>query len=456
MAVWVLFLAYALIRLAVEPFTSVVGAVAIATAALLPAFLWTGGGVPGLPIVPIHTVAFVWTHALPVIAGGLEVGAYDADEIMFASFCMVIYCVLATIVWILIANRAVKVRASYYVLASDWGFTFFIVAIGIGGFLVAAMVNGWIYFAMDPGIFGLLRSSVLAFASIGMFLLSLRLARGEMHLLQRVAFLTVAAFFLIAQITTLYLIGAMISLASAAIGYTIGRGRVPWAAMAAALLFFGFLHAGKGDMRDNYWANDAPTLTLSEVPTFFADWIAAGTRESTTSDDEAGSSPISERLDLMHLLLLVQRRSPDAVPYLGGETYRFIPGLLIPRIFDADKPPSNLGTSILSVRYGVQSQEDTESTSVAWGLTNEAYANFGLAGMAGLGVLIGLLFGFFGRLTAGVPVMSVESMAGVTVAALAIQSEFTMGVFITVLFQSLVVLLLLVPFLDKRPSGEPG
>ncbi len=456
MAAWFLFLGYALIRLLVEPFASVAGAVAIVTAALLPAFIWTGGRVPGLPIVPIHTTAFLWTHALPVIAGSLEVGAYDADEIMFASLCVVIYCVLATIAWILIATRPVKARAVYYVLANDWGFTFFIVAIGIGGLLIAAMVNGWIYFAVDPGVFGLLRSSILAFASIGMFLLALRMARGEMRLAQRVAFLTVAAFFLVAQITTLYLIGAMVSLASAAIGYTIGRGRVPWAAMAAALLFFGFLHGGKGDMRDDYWANDAPTLTLAEVPAFFADWIAAGTRDLTTSAGETGSSPIYDRLDLMHLLLLVQRRSPDAVPYLGGETYRFIPRLLIPRIFDPDKPPSNLGTSMLSVRYRIQSDEDTESTSVAWGLTNEAYANFGLAGVAGLGILIGLLFGFFGRLTAGAPVMSIESMAGVTVAALAIQSEFTMGVFVTVLFQSLVVLLLLVPFLDKRRAGEWG
>src|SRR5271156_1986116 len=168
--VWVLFLLYALTRLAVEPFAAVVGAVVIATAALLPAFVWTGGRVPGLPIVPIHTIAFLWTHALPVIAGSLDIGAYDADEIMFASFCIVIYCVLVTIAWILIATRPVKARASYYVLANDWGFTFFIIAIGIGGLLIAAMVNGWIYVAVDPGVFGILRSSVLAFASIGMFL----------------------------------------------------------------------------------------------------------------------------------------------------------------------------------------------------------------------------------------------------------------------------------------------
>lgn len=454
LAIWLLFLAYCLYRLTEEPFAAVAGAMLIATAALLPAYLWTGGLVPGMPILPLHTTAFLWTHALPLVVGYAEVGSYEPDEFLLVSVCVALYCFVATVAWIAVATRSVKLPASYRVLTRDRGFTFFIVAIAFGAWLISAMIDGWIVIVIEPGLFGILRSTILSFASIGMFVLSLRLARGDLHPLQSVAFLAAAACFVAAQVTTLFLVGAIVSTASALIGYTIGGGKVPWAAILASLLVFGFLHGGKGEMRERYWAEEAPLLTLDTLPTFYSDWIDAGTRELTTSDRAFGSLPIYERVSLMHLLLLVQRASPDIVPYLEGASYTFLPQLLVPRIIDPDKPQSHFGTALLNVRYGIQSEEDTETTTVAWGLLNEAYANFALLGVAGLAVLIGCLFGFAGRLTVGAPVMSLQSMVGVTIAALAIQSEFTMGVFVTVLSQSLVVLLLVMPFLDKRRAGE--
>jgi hypothetical protein len=135
---------------------------------------------------------------------------------------------------------------------------------------------------------------------------------------------------------------------------------------------------------------------------------------------------------------------------LGGATYTIIPRLLVPRLFDPDKPDSHQGTSMLNVQFGLQSEEDTQGTTIGWGLLNEAYGNFGIAGVALIGGVLGLLFAFVGRLTAGAPVMSLENMIGVTFAAISIQSEFTMAIFATVLFQSLVVLVLVVPFLEKR------
>jgi hypothetical protein len=45
-------------------------------------------------------------------------------------------------------------------------------------------------------------------------------------------------------------------------------------------------------------------------------------------------------------------------------------------------------------------------------------------------------------------------MVAVVFASAAIQAEFTMAVFATVLFQSLMVMVLIVPFLEKRLAHE--
>jgi hypothetical protein len=222
----------------------------------------------------------------------------------------------------------------------------------------------------------------------------------------------------------------------------------------AAVLVFGFLHNGKSSMRERYWSDGQAAISVWELPGFFSEWIAAGAREIGSGNEGLGTAPIHERVSLMHLLLLVQSSAPDTVPFVSGETYAIIPRLLVPRIFDPEKPDSHQGTAILNMQFGLQSIENTQTTTIGWGLLNEGYANFGLAGVAGVALLLGTIFGFVGRLSVGAPVMSLASMVGITFCALAIQSEFTMAVFATVLFQSLVVLALVIPFLELRSARE--
>jgi hypothetical protein len=111
---------------------------------------------------------------------------------------------------------------------------------------------------------------------------------------------------------------------------------------------------------------------------------------------------------------------------------------------------------MLSMHYGFQSDQDTATTTIGWGLLNESYANFGAWGVAGLGIFMGLLLGLGSRITIGAPVMSLENLVGVTFAAIAIQTEFTMGVFSTVLFQSIIALMIVLPFLERRTADSPG
>jgi len=450
--VWCTFFAYSLYFSSEEPLGAVVAALVIATLALLPGYLWADGRVPGLPVLPLHTLMLLWTFALPLIAGHPEIANYDSEDIQFATLCIAVYAASATAIWLFVATRPIGKRAYHYVLPENRGFTFLVAAIYAGGLFIGAAVSH--AFDVSPGVFGLLRSSILAFASIALFILSARMGRGDLNWMQRSMFILGMAFYVTIQLTTVFLVGAVVSVASALIGYTIGRGRVPWFTVLAALLLFAFLHNGKGEMRERYWAGGSHTVKIHELPEFFVDWFVAGASQLRRPDPGTARVPFYERLSLMHILLFVQRNAPDNVPFLEGATYTIVPRLLVPRILDPGKPSSHQGTTMLNVHFGIQSVEDTERTTVGWGLLNEGYANFGLAGVAGVGAFLGLLFGLVGRLTAGAPVMSLEGMIGITFCAIAIQAEFTMAVFATVLFQSLIALVLVLPLLERRRADQ--
>lgn len=70
---------------------------------------------------------------------------------------------------------------------------------------------------------------------------------------------------------------------------------------------------------------------------------------------------------------------------------------------------------MLNVRYGIQTEEATEYSTIGWGLIPEAYANFGYLGVISIGLLFGAMCGLFERLSNGTKVISLPSL--LTVAA---------------------------------------
>lgn len=138
------------------------------------------------------------------------------------------------------------------------------------------------------------------------------------------------------------------------------------------------------------------------------------------------------------------------MPGLQGASYAIIPTLLVPRVLAPDKPTSHEGTTLLNIHYGLQRRDDTVTTTIGWGLFNEAYGNFGYAGVVGLGVVLGLAFGAFARWTQDVPELSARFLAGVLVLSIAFQTEFSAGVLVTSLFQSAVAVVGLMLLLGAR------
>ncbi|NBS54645.1 hypothetical protein EBT23_03630 [bacterium] len=95
----------------------------------------------------------------------------------------------------------------------------------------------------------------------------------------------------------------------------------------------------------------------------------------------------------------------------------------------------------------------------------EAYANYGFPGVLGLGMVLGLFFGWVGGLSQGVPLLSFRFLLAVAVLSGTLGSNNTGGVFVTTIWQSFLALstlsILLMktmpnPLYTKPKAGRKG
>jgi hypothetical protein len=164
--------------------------------------------------------------------------------------------------------------------------------------------------------------------------------------------------------------------------------------------------------------------------------------EANTTESGEESQSLLDRASLLQLFLRIQWMSPDPVPYLHGRTYTIIPGLLVPRAFNPQKARTHLGTYMLAVHYDLQTTDDTLTTTIGFGLINEAMANFGYPGCLALAVGLGTFYGVVARWSAGYPTLSLRGLFAILVLSVSFQNEFSAGVYVTTLFQGSCALLL--------------
>ena len=190
-------------------------------------------------------------------------------------------------------------------------------------------------------------------------------------------------------------------------GYILGAGRMPWKALICAVAAVTVLHAGKYDMREIYIEKREKSTGLMDYPRYFTEWIGYGLKNlgmgGKGEEKREDVSSTKERSSLIQLMIKIQASTPSQVPYLEGASYRFIPELLIPRIFKKEKVIAHMGNWILSYRYGILQAEEMGKTSVGFDPIMEAYANFGYIGVFSLAVIMGFFLGWVTRLTIHVP-----------------------------------------------------
>ncbi len=250
---------------------------------------------------------------------------------------------------------------------------------------------------------------------------------------------------LILQSVGLLLIGSLSLLGIALLGYLSGGKRIPWAVMLGAFALVAVLHNGKSQMRNKYWEQRFPAPTPTQLPAYFSEWFRDGLQPTTESAgggrDVSMGRKLLERSSLMHILCLIVNYSPERQPFLNGETYGYVLPQLIPRLLWPSKPPSHAATHKLSIYYGLQDEDATTTTTIAFGMLAEAYANFGMIG----GIFLGVFWGFSLKklqvLSLHSPMFSLAGLLMILLTAWAFNSEQTMAVWVSSLSQAMIVVL---------------
>ncbi len=409
---------------------------------LVPTYLWLRGFSVGLPLWPVYALMHGGTAALPLLQAPETLKDYTSDEIMVGAFTHLGFLIIGTMAWLCLSYKAPRPPRKVLMIDREHAPRYLLLFLGLATSFMMNNFAGWIQLPL--GMHSLVRGVSMSLGLMSLFTLSYYHALGVLNRTEATSFLVMAVVLCLLSAAGTQIAQLIGPIAMIFIGRSLGLGRVPWFLLLSITLIVGILHPGKFSMRVEL-ANQERSLTLKDIPGFYLDWWGAGMehyrgvlglvdRDPYASDDP---STLFERMGNLHMLLLVQKKSPAEVPFLNGLTYEQIPSLLVPRFINPEKGLSHSGNILLTVNYGVQSLEQTEHTSIGWGLVPEAYANFGLSGVAFMAALLGVCYAWIARWTANVPITSYRFVVGLVFLASVVRAD-TLAVFVTMQFQGVI------------------
>jgi hypothetical protein len=406
--------------------------------ALLPAALWIQARMPGVPVLPAAAGFYALYFALPIVRNQVTLAEYTDEEILHGAATVALFLFSATVSWrMLIIRESRQPSDSAPELLTELQtrrFVFFGLGAGIAFFAAGSMglLDGL------GSLFGLVRSIMLTAASAACFLAGHARASGSLRGSTWALALCGLGIIVLISLNSFFLSAAAIYPLSAMFGYVITAKRIPWKMAIASFVVISLLQAGKAEMREKYWAADAnysDSSPVIQVPALVAEWLTTGIGAYASGGVE---SNVLERASLLHMLLNVQRLTPQFIPFLEGESYASVVYALVPRFIDADKPASQAGMNLLNIHYGLQTVEQAAVTAIGWGLIAEAYANYGDLGVLGIAVCFGLFCGALTRWSTGRPAISVPTLTAMVALAFLINIEADLTTLVTTLFQSLM------------------
>jgi hypothetical protein len=436
----------------------------IVVPALLPLLIWLRTGAPGVPVLPAIAGLFMIYYALPLTRTGLE--AYAPEQLVTAAAAVGGFLIAASV-----GSLPFHFRGPRAIKLAQQGFASndqIVVVVFLG--LVSGLVYNLLLMTGNLDWLGasnsVLRSAVSTLMSVALYLLGS--ARGSGLLTGRRWLLALAGLcaLVLVSIGNLLLVGGLTNIFAVVFGYVITAKRVPWKGLVLAFAVASVLQAGKYEMRRVYWEPHTQSLqqtSVLQVPGMLVDWVSYGIAAIGT---DHRTPDVLERASLLHMVLLVERVTPDYIPYLEGQTYALLPSMLVPRFLEPDKIQSQAVLNLLSVRYGLQYVDSTAATTIGWGMVAEAYANFGVTGVIAVGCLFGAFCGFLMRLSTGAAPLSLPMFVTIaaTLSLLNVEMDFSYLVVTLAQTMAAVFFVALIPRLlpnrrragGKRPAYAPG
>lgn len=431
-----------------------IGSTVITVFSGIPLILWLRAKHKGLPIFQIFSLSFLWCYALPLIWQHSSIQEYEPAEQLGAALMIALFMLVALVSWAIVFFRestAPEACRSLPASRKDELSLFFLFCAVLYNFVLLSQI------VSIPGeINSILRALVGAASLAGIFLLAYQTGAKSLS-----AFNTLLFYILLLSLCYLEALGLIlnrpvITMLTALCGMALGKRSIPFIHALLGLSLFIFLHYGKYEMRSRYWTDElqyAP-ISLADMGSRLVEWYALSYENLIASnpnlapagpsfDDNQEDNSISflNRVSLIHMFLRAYVHAGNDVEFLGIDPYASIPLALVPRILYPDKPFTHHGTFLLSVHYGLQTEEQVLGTTIGWGLLAEAWAAGGIFALVLLGIFLGVTLAGVGRLAQHVPVFSLRTFISLSFVAVVFHSEATMGVASAVLFQSTVVLI---------------
>jgi hypothetical protein len=297
--------------------------------------------------------------------------------------------------------------------------------------------TSWIPYDIDS----VLRAIFFGIGTASSFLLGRSWGNDELNSRAKFSVVASLAIGAVIQISSLYLINTISSVLVFFLAYISAGKRIPFVPLLCLFVVLTVLHNGKAQMREKYWQEGAPAVQVTDLPDFFKEWVDYGLDPFIETQTTTTKRGLLERASLLHMMCLVVNETDKGVPLLGGESYSYVLPMLVPRFFWPEKPSGQLAVSRLSIHYGLQSEESSRNTSIGFGVLVESYANFGMLGLAALGLLIGFFAKIITTWTRTSPLMSSGGLVMILLMAWALQIELIMAGWVSSLFQACVCML---------------
>ena len=426
--------------------------IAVMTLSFLPSLLWAKHGKPSLPVFEALLFTCFNTYALPLLNGHEDLLRYTEGEVTRATIAVLVYQAAAIIAYNFVSGPPSSspfwTKDVISATLNKW------LGYGIGlntGYIIVSTFTTLIPYSIGS----VLRAVFFGIGIICTFMTSRRLGLGELGPAERTWFFINLAIQCVCMMSTLFLVSSISLLLLALVGYISAGGRVPVIVTALCLCLLAVLHNGKAAMREKYWEPVRVIPAPTELPAFYSEWFNHGLNgEGEPRENKRMTGKLIDRTSLIHILCLVVSNSPDQMPFLNGETYADIPAQFIPRLFWPNKPPGHVSTTRLSVYYGLQTEEDTQKTTIGFGMVSEAYANFGYIGLFVLGILIGFAFKKVHSGASSGPIFSYGGLFTIILLAWCFQVEFTLSLWLSSLYQATLAVLG-IPFLLRNFFSSP-
>lgn len=192
---------------------------------------------------------------------------------------------------------------------------------------------------------------------------------------------------------TAQIAGTVVTATAIGIAYCVTQKRIPYYFIVFAACIFILLQPIKGEFRgiikhENSQTALSPTEKLQMF--FSMGWSYYFSDTNQGGKFEEGINKTYGRINHMMVTAAIIADTPDKQPYLYGETYIPLFTKWIPRFIWPNKPSEVLG-SVWARAYGYLGADDYETSfNLPW--LPEMYMNFGIFGVIGISVLIGIFF----------------------------------------------------------------